>query len=77
LSAEYIPTLSSDDAKAGALATLEATAPLLEPADGAPRFENLPGVWESMVAFMGDNGLLGETTVTADESFTNDFVPGE
>ncbi|GGA65929.1 riboflavin-binding protein RibY [Pseudoclavibacter endophyticus] len=76
LSAAHIPTLTTDEAKADALATLDATVPLLEPAGGAPRFENRPEVWDAMVAFMGGNGLLGETAVVAGEAYTNAFVPG-
>lgn len=77
LSGAHIPTLTTDEAKANALATLEATVPLLEPAAGQPRFQNQPEVWDAMVAFMGENGLLGDTAVDAETSYTNEFVPGE
>lgn len=75
LSAVHIPTLTTDEAKANALATLEATIPLLGPTEGEPLFQNRPDVWAAMVTFMGENGLLGGTAVEADAAYTNDVVP--
>ena len=75
LSAAYIPTLTTDDAKAAALATLEATVPLLAAAPGQPMFQNDPATWSAMVSFMGEHGLLGATPVDAAASYTNEFVP--
>lgn len=76
LSGAHIPTLTSDEAKGAALATLEATVPLLEPASGAGVFENRPEIWTAMVAFMGENGLLGDTEIDAETSYTNELLPG-
>lgn len=75
LSAAHIPTLTTDEAKAAALATLEATVPLLQPAAGAPLFQNRPEVWSAMAGFMAGNGLLGERPIVAEEAYTNAFVP--
>lgn len=75
LSGAHIPTLTTDEAKAAALATLEATIPLLGATEGSPMFQNQPEVWTAMVAFMGEQGLLGDTAVTAEEAYTNDLVP--
>lgn len=75
IAAEYIPTLGTDEAKASALATLEATLPLLEPYPGAPQFENDAEVWSAMATFMAEQRLLGDVAVTAEESYTNAFVP--
>jgi|GEM_PF-78413 len=75
VAADYIPTLHSADAKARALATLEATIPLLQPTAGARPLENQAPVWERMAAFMQQQGLLGATPVTASESYTNEFLP--
>lgn len=73
--AVHIPTLVTPEAEAGALATLQATVPLLERVGERPWFQNDPAVWREMVQFMREQELLGEVTVVAEDAYRNDFLP--
>jgi NitT/TauT family transport system substrate-binding protein len=76
ITANYVPTLGSDEAKAQALATLEATIPLLAPLADQPLLTNNPDTWAAMAEFMHSAGLI-DTEVDAESLYTNEFVPGE
>lgn len=71
----HIPTLVTDRARADALATLQATLPLLEPDGAGPRFRNDPAAWREMIDFMREQDLLGERTVLVEEVLTNELLP--
>lgn len=71
LSAEYIPTLTSPEQRDAALATLEASLPLM--ADGD--LQNVPAHWTAMVEFMKTRELL-PGQVKAELLYTNDLLPG-
>lgn len=75
IAAAYIPTLTTEEARAAALATLQATIPLLETPAGQNAFTNDPATWQATVGFLGEQGLLGATPVTADQAASNDFLP--
>ncbi|RRJ86995.1 ABC transporter substrate-binding protein [Gulosibacter macacae] len=74
IAAKYIPTLTTADAKAAALATLEATIPLMKAETGQQLLFNDPTVWESMCEFMPRAGLI-EKQVDCAATFTNDLLP--
>lgn len=73
-STSQIPTLTSPEAKANALATLQATVPFLQSAVDA-RFQNHPETWLRMTTFMADHGLLSGQQPTVDDCSTNDYLP--
>lgn len=73
LAAAYIPTLTTDAAKDAALATLEASIPLMTP-DATQPLRNDPEVWNAMCAFLIANGFregAGECATT----YTNELLP--
>lgn len=74
IAANYIPTLTSQDQKDSALATLEATIPLMEADGDLPLLTNNPDVWEAMVTFMPAAGIITEP-VAAEDAYTNDLLP--
>lgn len=74
IAAKHIPTLTTDEAKASALATLEATIPLMEPADGAEPLVNDEDAWAAMCEFMPAAGLI-EGEVDCDATRTNELLP--
>lgn len=74
-STEFIPTLTSADAKRNAKATLDATIPLLRGGSGK-HFENDAATWQRMVDFAKRAKLFaGEAEVKAEESYTNALLP--
>lgn len=74
ITAKYVPTLTSDEQKAAALATLEATIPLMEPLGGAPLLTNDPDTWAAMAEFMFSSGLI-DTEVAPESLYTNELLP--
>lgn len=74
IAAEYIPTLTTDEQKDSALATLEATIPLMAADGDLPLLTNNPDAWAAMVAFMPEAGIIAEP-VAAEIAYTNDLLP--
>lgn len=74
ITAKYVPTLTSDEQKAAALATLEATIPLMEPLGDAPLLTNDPDTWAAMAEFMFSSGLI-DTEVAPESLYTNELLP--
>ncbi len=74
ITANYVPTLTSDEQKASALATLEATIPLLAPVGDAPLLTNDPDTWAAMAEFMYTAGLI-DTEVSPESLYTNALLP--
>jgi NitT/TauT family transport system substrate-binding protein len=72
LSAKFIPTLTGQKKKKTALATLQATIPLLK-SDNPGR--NDPDTFEKMSAFMQEAHLI-KKRVPPKDAFTNKFVSG-
>jgi NitT/TauT family transport system substrate-binding protein len=64
IAAEYVPDLTADEARASALAVIEATAPLYGDADTLGAID--PALWQRMGEFMSSAGLLGGEVVTDD-----------
>ncbi|GAA2183920.1 ABC transporter substrate-binding protein [Brooklawnia cerclae] len=72
LSSEYIPTLTDDDQKAVAQATLTATMPLYQ----SDRFgQQDAGRWGRMATFFASNGLVSQE-VPAEEAFSTVITEG-
>lgn len=69
----HIPTLTTEEARANALATLEATVPLLGEPGAEPSHD--PATWDAMVAFMGEQGLLAGEVPAAADCYTNELLP--
>lgn len=74
IATEYVPTLSTPEAKADATATLEATLPLMLTDTGAVNLQNTPETWAAMTSFMQEAGLITQP-VAPEQAFTNAFVP--
>ncbi|UQN14900.1 ABC transporter substrate-binding protein [Gulosibacter sp. ACHW.36C] len=74
ITAKYVPTLTSDEQKAAALATLNATIPLMEPLGDAPLLTNDPDTWAAMAEFMFSSGLI-DTEVAPESLYTNALLP--
>ncbi|SJM67954.1 ABC transporter substrate-binding protein [Gulosibacter sp. 10] len=74
ISAGYIPTLTTQEQKDAALATLEATIPLMAPDGDLPLLTNNPDVWEAMLEFMPRAGIIPEP-VAAEDAYTNELLP--
>ena len=74
IAAKHIPTLTTDEAKAAALATLEATIPLMAPADGAELLANDEAAWTAMCEFMPAAGLI-EGEVDCAATHTDELLP--
>lgn len=70
----YIPTLTTDEQKEAALATLEATIPLMEADGDLPLLTNNPDTWAAMVTFMFDAGII-TAPVAAEDAYTNALLP--
>lgn len=74
ISAKYVPTLSNDEGRQGALATLQATLPLLAVASSGQPLRNDPSQWGAMAEFMREAGLIAREP-QPQELFTNEFLP--
>ncbi|MGO1545566.1 MAG: ABC transporter substrate-binding protein [Gulosibacter sp.] len=74
IAANYIPTLTTDEQKDAALATLEATIPLMETDGELPLLTNNPEAWDAMLAFMPEAGIISEP-VAAEDAYTNELLP--
>lgn len=74
ITAKYVPTLTSDEQKAAALATLNATIPLMEPLGDASLLTNDPDTWAAMAEFMFSSGLI-DTEVAPESLYTNALLP--
>lgn len=68
IAANYIPTLTTDEQREAALATLKATTPLL-----SDTMRNVQADWQRMASFLADEGLITER-VAPDSLFTNEFL---
>jgi putative hydroxymethylpyrimidine transport system substrate-binding protein len=55
---------------------LDATLPLFQPPGGKPYGWQDPGEWNDFARWMRDNELL-ENLIDADDSFTNEYLPGQ
>jgi putative hydroxymethylpyrimidine transport system substrate-binding protein len=55
---------------------LDVTMPLFQPPDGKPYGWQDPGEWNDFARWMRDNELL-ENLIDAEDSFTNDYLPGQ
>jgi len=55
---------------------LDVTLPLFQPPDGKPYGWQDPGEWNDFAHWMRDNELL-ENLIDAEDSFTNDYLPGQ
>lgn len=74
IAANYIPTLSTEDARQDALATLRATNELMQPVAGQPLLHNDADSWERMCEFMPEAKLIsGEVDCAA--TYSNDLLP--
>lgn len=74
IAAKYIPTLSSEDARQNALATLQATNELMQPVAGQPLLHNDVETWQRMCEFMPAAKLIsGEVDCAA--AYRNDLLP--
>ncbi|WP_311478054.1 ABC transporter substrate-binding protein [uncultured Gulosibacter sp.] len=74
IAAKYIPTLSSEDARENALATLQATNELMQPVAGQPLLHNDVETWQRMCEFMPAAKLIsGEIDCAA--AYRNDLLP--
>ncbi len=74
IAAKYIPTLSSEDARQNALATLQATNELMQPVAGQPLLHNDVETWQRMCEFMPAAKLIsGEIDCAA--AYRNDLLP--
>lgn len=73
--AEYVPTLRGGETREAALATLEATVPLIQPPAGRG-FRQDEAVWQRMTVLLEREGLMTGPAPTVGESMTNDVLPG-
>lgn len=74
IAAKYIPTLSTEQAREDALATLLATNELMQPVAGQPLLHNDVDTWKRMCEFMPDAQLIsGEVDCAA--AYTNELLP--
>ena len=55
---------------------LDVTLPLFQPPEGKPYGWQDPGEWNDFAHWMRDNELL-ENLIDAEDSFTNDYLPGQ
>jgi putative hydroxymethylpyrimidine transport system substrate-binding protein len=55
---------------------LDVTLPLFQPPNGKPYGWQDPGEWNDFAHWMRDNELL-ENLIDAEDSFTNDYLPGQ
>jgi putative hydroxymethylpyrimidine transport system substrate-binding protein len=55
---------------------LDVTLPLFQPPDGKPYGWQDPGEWNDFARWMRDNELL-ENLIDAEDSFTNEYLPGQ
>ena len=55
---------------------LDVTLPLFQPPDGKPYGWQDPGEWNDFAHWMRDNELL-DNLIDAEDSFTNDYLPGQ
>jgi putative hydroxymethylpyrimidine transport system substrate-binding protein len=55
---------------------LDVTLPLFQPPDGKPYGWQDPGEWNDFAQWMRDNELL-ENLIDAEDSFTNEYLPGQ
>ena len=55
---------------------LEVTLPLFQPPSGKPYGWQDPKEWNDFAHWMRDNELL-ENLIDAEDSFTNDYLPGQ
>ncbi|MDJ1371195.1 ABC transporter substrate-binding protein [Gulosibacter molinativorax] len=74
ISASYIPTMTTQEQKDAALATLEATIPLMEADGDLPLLTNNPDTWAAMTEFMLEAGIITEP-VAPEDAFTNELLP--
>jgi len=72
LSKKYVPDLQSSTNVASALAVLQATLPLMQPAAKPGNID--PQAWEQMAAFMRTQGLLAGP-VTVAQTFSDNYLP--
>lgn len=73
ISKKYVAGLSDPSAAADALAVLQATIPLWQPASGKPG-NNDAQAWSSMESFLATNNLLKQP-VDASKAFSNNYLP--
>lgn len=74
IAANYIPTLTTDEQKDAARATLEATIPLMAADGDLPLLTNNTDTWAAMTTFMYDAGIITEP-VAPEDAYTNDLLP--
>lgn len=72
--AEFVPTLRGGETRDAALATLEATVPLIQPPAGRG-FRQDEAVWQRMTALLEREGLLTGPAPAVGDSMTNDVLP--
>lgn len=72
LSKKYVPDLQSAKNAASALAVLQATLPVMQPATRPGYID--PQAWQQMAAFMQQQGLLAGSVNVA-QSFSNSYLP--
>jgi NitT/TauT family transport system substrate-binding protein len=72
LSKKYVPDLQSSQNAASALAVLQATLPVMQPA-AKPGYID-PQAWQQMVSFMQSQGLLAGP-VSASTSYSDSYLP--
>lgn len=74
ITANYVPTLSTDEAREAALATLKATNELMQPVDGQALLTNDDATWARMCEFMPEAQLV-EGKVDCESTYTNELLP--